>query len=557
MKPIWKVLIAAAIVAGLLFILIEVPHYRAKVAVRSYREQLKAQGEKMTIAELIPPLSAEEVNNGRELLAALGRVGYPTNPPPCMRWVAPGHALVGSLEAILPTEYTSNCWPELGETVKANQEATAAIRAALEKPALGFLVNYQQGFSAPLPHLTTMKKGSLWLSCATLVALHENDTTAAWENLKSEMDLIRKNTGGPLIICQLVRVAMTQIALSTTWEALQFPNWKDEQLAQLQEQWSSFDLLDQMEAGLSMERQMAGLAFVELRSSYKTYSSVKDNRNGSRSYNDFGQVLMNPSDGPPSYLGRRPRYWLWKWRGSYDEELFDMHISQAGLEAVRQIRTGAAIVPALNNFNNTISNLKKDHSDLERKFIFGNTLAGIPGPLLLRVADAELGRRMLVTAIALKRYRQQRGKYPMSLAELMPEYLQKAPIDFMDGKPLRYQRKDNDTFLLYSVGEDGVDNHGDGTVIQPEPFLNKSWIKGRDAVWPTPATPEQVKQYEAEVLERFGQKQGPHKLVPRLKNSRPSTPIPGQIRKAACKGSFFPLFTPDVQWPDSVVFRCA
>ena len=72
-------------------------------------------------------------------------------------------------------------------------------------------------------------------------------------------------------------------------------------------------------------------------------------------------------------------------------------------------------------------------------------------------------RRMAVTAIALERFRLRHGEYPAQLAGLVPAFLPKAPIDLMDGKPLRYRRKDDGTFLLYSVGEDGKDDEGDSS----------------------------------------------------------------------------------------------
>ena len=80
--------------------------------------------------------------------------------------------------------------------------------------------------------------------------------------------------------------------------------------------------------------------------------------------------------------------------------------------------------------------------------------------LLGLAAEAEARRRILIAAIALKRYRGRHGGYPKALQELVPELLQSPPIDFMDGKPLRYQLTDDGHFVLYSVGLDCVDDGG-------------------------------------------------------------------------------------------------
>jgi hypothetical protein len=69
--------------------------------------------------------------------------------------------------------------------------------------------------------------------------------------------------------------------------------------------------------------------------------------------------------------------------------------------------------------------------------------------------------------IALERFRNAHGDYPQSLPELIPGQLSEVPIDPWSGKPLRYLRIDpaedrlHRSFLLYSVGIDGIDDGGD------------------------------------------------------------------------------------------------
>ena len=77
-----------------------------------------------------------------------------------------------------------------------------------------------------------------------------------------------------------------------------------------------------------------------------------------------------------------------------------------------------------------------------------------------RAAQAEALRRVLITAIALERYRGKLGSYPKTLTELTPSFLPTPLRDFMNGQPLCYRRTDDGHFLLYSVGLDGVDNGG-------------------------------------------------------------------------------------------------
>ena len=64
-----------------------------------------------------------------------------------------------------------------------------------------------------------------------------------------------------------------------------------------------------------------------------------------------------------------------------------------------------------------------------------------------------------LTALAVERYRLAKGGLPRALSELVPDYLQAVPDDPCDGKPLRYERLDGG-FMVYSVGQDGLDDGG-------------------------------------------------------------------------------------------------
>jgi len=64
-----------------------------------------------------------------------------------------------------------------------------------------------------------------------------------------------------------------------------------------------------------------------------------------------------------------------------------------------------------------------------------------------------------VTMLALREYHRAYGSYPVSLEELVPDFLPRLPIDYVDRRALRYARTD-DGYLLYSIGEDGRDDGG-------------------------------------------------------------------------------------------------
>lgn len=42
----------------------------------------------------------------------------------------------------------------------------------------------------------------------------------------------------------------------------------------------------------------------------------------------------------------------------------------------------------------------------------------------------------------------------------MPNFIAAVPLDPFDGKPLRYILRDSGGYMLYTIGEDGIDNGG-------------------------------------------------------------------------------------------------
>lgn len=66
----------------------------------------------------------------------------------------------------------------------------------------------------------------------------------------------------------------------------------------------------------------------------------------------------------------------------------------------------------------------------------------------------------LIATIAILRYKEERGRHPESLDELLQEgFIQEMPFDFYRGGPLTY-RIIEDNFILYSFGQDFDDDGG-------------------------------------------------------------------------------------------------
>ena len=122
---------------------------------------------------------------------------------------------------------------------------------------------------------------------------------------------------------------------------------------------------------------------------------------------------------------------------------------------------------------------------------------GILASAFHKVMLYETADRVVVTAIALKRFQLKHGEYPEKLSQLVPELLVSPPLDAVDGQLLRYRRNANGTFTLYSIGENGVDDGGDPSLEKNVTSSSYYWqnVHSLDWVWPQPATAAEVQYY--------------------------------------------------------------
>ncbi|MCS7263538.1 MAG: type II secretion system protein GspG [Armatimonadetes bacterium] len=94
-----------------------------------------------------------------------------------------------------------------------------------------------------------------------------------------------------------------------------------------------------------------------------------------------------------------------------------------------------------------------------KRHIFTATIAPSMLEPFEKVNQIHALRQVTETALSLRLYRSERGRYPESLQALVPKYLPKVPIDPYDGKPIKYRRLSRG-FKVWSVGGNGKDEVG-------------------------------------------------------------------------------------------------
>jgi hypothetical protein len=380
-------------------------------------------------------------------------------------------------------------WDEFREAINTNQTQIDAACAAILSGPISFNLNASAGNAMLLPHLAMLKNLTQTLGDRVVLDLHDGNQDAAWTNLMASTRLVTAWKTEPAEISQLVRFGNTSLVFDNIWQALQTNCWSDEQLARLQQEWESVDFFTNLPEVMAFKRACYVAECQQER------NPPLDERFSPAEFSK--EAFRHPSFVWPELNS------LWKHNyylkhGSYQDEtnlLIFFRDRELELRNAVQATTWSQMrqLPGVTNkifFQSKFSSRLKAMMSLQDISVsFMNRGFGFLG----RAAEAEARRRILISAIALERFREKNGSYPKTLAELVPEFIKTTPVDFMDGQPLRYRLTADGHFVLYSVGLDCV---ADGGIIQTrEQRIRANQEAGligippeADIVWPLPAS---------------------------------------------------------------------
>ena len=524
MKTHWKILIAVMVFFGVFTAIWLVNmHMQPANEVDAYKKALRDQGEKLELSEVtpapVPPEqnAADAVDDAFRLMSASS-----TGVPSTMRMVAPGKAMAAWTQPLVhglgfTSNDSTNTWDEFAVIVTASRPSLELLQQILARPKLYFHLEYKNGFTMLLPRLAPLKRSAQALSAAAVYDLHAGDTGSALTNICVLLGLVNGEEDERTIISQLVRYAMASIAASVTWEFLQSTNSTDAQLATLQKSWEQLQFIGGLKNSLLMERSITADGIEKLRASPADFRKLVGSYSGRT---PGGSVSTWPPDFNAMVDGAKfdAGEVLWRTSWSYSQELHLLQTIQVMLETLRTMQTNSVLKPDYDTMTSRLSSLGLTNN--EGAFFqalnipnFSDIFGGNNGlsATVLKLMKMEACRRVVVTAIALKRFQAQRGHWPDTLADLTPRFISSVPLDPCDGQPLRYRPNADGTYLLYSIGEDGVDDGGDAGVtpaspsssgVTTAPSLYWQGLHVRDWVWPQPATAAEIEKYYADEAAR-------------------------------------------------------
>jgi len=383
-------------------------------------------------------------------------------------------------------------WPELHDQLEADRpQLDAACDAALSGP-IQFNLDASRGPGMLLRHLAPLRRLNLSFASRTVAELHDNHRDAAWTNLLAETRLVTAWKTEPVEISYFVRFSMEYLAFNATWQALQDGNWPDDKLATLQHEWETTDFFSGLPETAAFRRASAVYLCRQMRQQPVT---------GGPGTPNLLKLLVDSPRSAGTEIKRTLDEARYRSYGTYADEknlllFYQKHEVElrASITATNWLQMRA--LPGMTNeetytspYPSRMQVMMNAHSVGLRSVM----TAGLP----VRAAAAEARRRVLITGIALERYRGRHGVYPQTLAALAPEFLTAVPVDFIDGQPLRYHLTDDGHFILYSIGTDGVDDGGKMPVASAPSGRGSGggYLGGLvgtastlDIVWPRPAS---------------------------------------------------------------------
>lgn len=338
--------------------------------------------------------------------------------------------------------------------LSASDTLVAEICAAAARPRAQVPLRLDQGVPFAMTHLRFLKSVQRNLSLRCVAHLGAGEIDAAFvvaTNAINVAELLREE---PLLIDQLVRGAQGTTVIRTLWQGLAEHQWTDAQLAVFQEQLGRLDYLPSLTRAIEGERAFG------LQSMEELIAGVSWSDESSGAFRrmviiiPLGLLRVNQAA-----LARMCTTILVDLRGRLDQT---PRVGLAGLSKTWE---------------------KSPDAEPFSPFTFtARALRPAFAKLIPRVARAHTTVQLAITACALERYYLAHGNYPAKLDELVPTFLRAPAIDPMTGQPFHYHRTPDGWFLLYSVGEDGKDDGGVARTNAKEPL--------RDWPWPVPTRPE-------------------------------------------------------------------
>jgi hypothetical protein len=320
------------------------------------------------------------------------------------------------------------------------------IRAALKRPFVQLEAECREPAGLPIRNMVIMRLLAQTLAQRAQCHLLLNQPAAALQELTLIHDLRRVLTRKPVnLVAAMINVAVTGVYVSTVADGLEMKRWQEPQLAAIELQLKEIRLMPPVIAAFQWERFNL-LRTLERGELVKLMRSV-DLITAQQTPPDPLKALRNASY---SLLNLLPRGWIYQNMatvGSLHQEFLDAANEPRGIIFPQGIDAAMDRIQEM------------PHNPSSRNFIAGAVIPNFARAWQVLARNQTLATEAFL-ACALERHRLARGDFPQTLTTLIPDFADEIPQDVINGQSLRYTKRDDGRFLLYSVGWNGVDDGG-------------------------------------------------------------------------------------------------
>jgi hypothetical protein len=343
--------------------------------------------------------------------------------------------------------------------------AIEELRQASRLPDARFPLEYSAKNPGEMvfPHYESVKTTASVLRLRAIAELSDEQPESALADVRLVLRLADSIRHEPVRRSLRSRLEIVNYAIQPIWEGLARRQWSDDQL-------------------VAMERELAGFYAMRdyslvLRSELAWHLKSLDYLRVGHMTNSVICMCGDTMFWPTLAYRLAPSGWF------YMNKVAMARCYQAVLPTSAELSQRVLSPDISRRFEKTAGQMRSQYS------LLGNFFVGFFLPSLERegntCAHTQSSVDLARVACALERFRRANGGFPESLNALVPTYLPETLHDVVNGQPLQYRRKEDGTFLLYSVGWNEADDGG-----EPEPsryfYFGISKPAG-DWVWRYPA----------------------------------------------------------------------
>jgi hypothetical protein len=322
---------------------------------------------------------------------------------------------------------------ELGPTLAECRPALDKLKSATALPPGGnrIVIGEPNPMNTFLNETQRMRMAVHLLSTHAAVSVATGDTAAATDDVLQIIAVARNLSDEPMLISQLVRIALTVVAVNATESILATAPDGAPNLPEIQAAFAAEIPVPRLVFGLRGERGM--------------FMRITENLDSGR------MSLDDLADGGKSGPGFSPGF------AQFRQYIPDQQA--VGTELLTELIAAATRSRAERRAVGDAMELRV-RGMTERRY----TLVRLLLPAITRVCDADdravaqLG--CAVAGIACERFRQKTGSWPKALADIPKDIFSEIPTDPFTGKSVLFKRTETGA-VVYSVGSDGVDDGGE------------------------------------------------------------------------------------------------